>query len=120
MPEKPNKAGIDVFVRREDIVACLYGRIDIDSSPTVRDRLLGLMRPPYPKLVTIDLSEITHIDSSGLATLIEALKIARTHKTEMRLHGLQDRLLRFLMISGILSLFDGEYRNVSEPENEVV
>src|SRR5215470_17116668 len=93
-----NKAGIDVFVRRDDVLACLYGRIDIDSSPAVRDRLLGLMQSPYPKSINIDLSGISQIDSSGVATLIEALKIARTHRTEMRLQGLEDRLLRLFAI----------------------
>jgi anti-sigma B factor antagonist len=119
MPEKLDKAGINVFVRREDVLACLYGRIDIDSSPAVRDRLLATLAPS-PKTVSIDLSGITHIDSSGVATLIEALRIARAHRTEMRLHGLQDRLRCLFEITGILSLFNGERPNVIQPENKVV
>ena len=56
--------------------------------------------------MSIDLSEITHLDSSGVATLIEALKIARNCKTELRLQGLHDRLHRLFEATGMLSLFN--------------
>ena len=98
---------VNVVVSRDGALASLCGRIDIDSSPAVRDRLLALLNAPHPDAVTIDLSALTHIDSSGVATLIEALKIARGHKTEMRLQGIEDRLLRLFEITGILSLFNG-------------
>jgi anti-sigma B factor antagonist len=120
MSEKLDKAGINIFVRREDVLACLYGCIDIDSSPAVRDRLLALLNAPHLDAVTIDLSAVTHIDSSGVATLIEALKIARGYETELRLSGLDDRLRRLFEITGILSLFNGEQRNMNELENKVV
>ena len=85
----------------------LYGRVDIDSSPTLRERLLALLNAPHPSVVSIDLSAVTHFDSSGVATLIEALRIARGHNTELRLDGLQGRLLQLFQLTGILSLFNG-------------
>ena len=97
----------EIFVASEDgALACLYGRIDIDSSPALRERLLALLQGRHPSLVSIDLSGVTHIDSSGVATLIEALKIARQGKTELRLRGLNDRLHRLFDATGILSLFN--------------
>jgi anti-sigma B factor antagonist len=96
----------EIFVASEDgALACLYGRIDIDSSPALRERLLALLHGRHPSIVSIDLSGVTHIDSSGVATLIEALKIARQGKTELRLQGLNDRLHRLFEATGILSLF---------------
>jgi anti-sigma B factor antagonist len=120
MSGKIDKAGISIFVRREDVLACLNGCIDIDSSPAVRDRLLALLNAPHLDTVTIDLSAVTHVDSSGVATLIEAVKIARGCETELRLKGLDDRLRRLFEITGILSLFNGEQRNMNEFENKVV
>jgi anti-sigma B factor antagonist len=98
---------MNVVISRDGAAVSLRGRIDIDSSPAVRERLLALLNAPHPHAVTIDLSALRHIDSSGVATLIEALKIARAHKTEMRLQGIEDRLLRLFEITGILSLFNG-------------
>jgi anti-sigma B factor antagonist len=115
-----DNTGMNVVMSTDGTVASLCGRIDIDSSPAVRDALLALLNARHPSAVTIDLSAVTHIDSSGVATLIEALKVARAQKTEMRLHGLEDRLLRFFDITGILSLFNRERPNMSEPGNKAV
>ena len=110
-----DNTGMNVAMGSDDAVASLCGRIDIDSSPAVRDRLLALLSTAHPNGLTIDLSAVTHIDSSGVATLIEALKVARTHRTEMRLHGLEDRLRRLFELTGILSLFNGKPPNMSQP-----
>src|SRR5678815_5919160 len=73
----------EIFVASEDgALACLYGRIDIDSSPALRERLLALLQGRHPSLVSIDLSGVTHIDSSGVATLIEALKICLLYTSD--------------------------------------
>ena len=108
--ESSDKAEINIVASEDGTLACLYGRIDIDSSPALRGRLLALLQAPHPKIVSIDLSAVTHIDSSGVATLIEVLKIARGNKTELRLQGLHDRLLLLFEVTGILCLFNGRTR----------
>ena len=108
--ESIDKPGINVVTSKDGALACLHGRIDIDFSPALRDQLVALLQVPAPMIVSIDLSAVTHIDSSGVATLIEALKIARGNRTELRLQGLHDRLLRLFESTGILSLFNGSIR----------
>jgi anti-sigma B factor antagonist len=105
--ESGDTAEIHLIANAGGALACLSGRIDMDSSPAVRDRLLALLRSANASLVTVDLSAVTDIDSSGVATLIEALKVARGHRTELRLQGLQDRVLRLFECTGILALFNG-------------
>ena len=105
--ESIEKSGMQIVANENGALASLYGRIDIDSSPAVRDQLIALFQVSHPRTVSIDLSGVTHIDSSGVATLIEALKIARHCKTELRLQGLNDRLHRLFEATGILSLFNG-------------
>ena len=102
-----DKPEINLVASEDGALAFLKGRIDIDSSPAVRDQLIALLHAPHPKTVSVDLSGVTHIDSSGVATLIEALRIARNCKTELRLQGLHDRLYRLFEATGILSLFNG-------------
>lgn len=110
------KAQINIVASNNSTLAYLSGRIDIDSSPAIRDRLLALLQSPCPKLLCVDLSDVTHFDSSGIATLIEALKIARAKKTLLRLQGLQGGLLQLFESTRILSLFDGSERNASQCE----
>jgi len=112
--ESIDKGQINVVADKDGALVYLKGRIDIDFSPVLRNRLLVLMQAPRPKTVCIDLSAVTHIDSSGIATLIEMLKIARGQNTELRLQGLHDRLLGLFESTGILSLFNGSARRASE------
>ena len=105
-----DKAEINIVASEHGVLTSLKGRIDIDSSPAVRDHFIALLHAPHPRTVSIDLSGVTHIDSSGVATLIEALKIARNCKTELRLQGLHGRLHHLFQATGILSLFNDGIR----------
>jgi anti-sigma B factor antagonist len=97
----------------------LSGRVNIDSSPRVREQLLGLLKAqPLPKL-TIDLSGLSYIDCSGIATLIEALKIARQCKTQLQLRGLRDGPRRLLEVIGLVRLFDTDSGPDRSPASKV-
>ena len=108
--KRVDKPEINIVVSDQGALATLKGRMDIDSSPAVRDQLIALLRAQHPRTVSIDLSAVPHIDSSGVATLVEALKVARNCKTELRLQGLNDRLHRLFEVTGILSLFNEDSR----------
>jgi anti-sigma B factor antagonist len=112
------KAHINIVASNDGTLAYLSGRFDIDSSPAVRDGLLAMLQPSPAKIVSVDLSGVTHIDSSGVATLIEALKIARGNKTELRLQGLDKGLYRLFESTRILSLFDGIVPRANRSERE--
>ncbi len=107
--KRVEKLEIDIVDTANGALVSLKGRVDINSSPAVRDKLIALLHTPHPRTVGIDLSGVSDIDSSGVATLIETLKIARNCKTELRLQGLHDRLHRLFEATGILSLFNGGF-----------
>ena len=89
----------------EGTVVRLQGRIDIDSSPALRDRLLAILGEQGPTAVIFDLTEVPYIDSSGIATLIEGLKVARNRHIAFCLQGLQGRLLHLFEVTGVMNLF---------------
>ena len=72
----------------EGKIVNLNGRVNFDSSPALRDRLLAMLQGVSPQSVVVDLTKVSYIDSSGIATLIEGLKIARNHQTRFCLKGL--------------------------------
>jgi anti-sigma B factor antagonist len=84
----------------------LGGRLSIDTSPALRDRLLAVLNGPPLQPFIVDLSAVSYIDASGVATLIEALKIAHSRSTTLCLKGLQGRALHLFEVTGLLSLFD--------------
>ena len=53
-------------------IVTLSGEIDLETSPRVREVLLGLA--PNAHKLLIDMAEVTYIDSSGIATLVEAFQ----------------------------------------------
>ena len=89
----------------EGTVVRLLGRISIDSSTTFRDQLLVIVRRASTRAVVVDLTEVSYIDTSGIATLVEALKIARNRRNNLCLNGLQGRALHLFEVTGLLTLF---------------
>jgi anti-sigma B factor antagonist len=96
---------IAVSAEEGGAVLIVNGRVNIDSSPALRDRLLAILRQESFPALTIDLTAVSYVDTSGLATLVEALKFARAVKTSLRLR-LHERPLYLLKVTGLLPLFD--------------
>jgi len=113
------KPEIKIITTKDGTLVCLSGRVDMDSSPAVRDQLLVVMQAADHKIVSIDLSAVTHFDSSGIATLIEVLRFARNSKTQLSLRGLHGRLLHLFEVTGLLDLFNGS-TEISQPGYKVI
>jgi anti-sigma B factor antagonist len=101
-----NGLTISVIGSEGGALVCLSGRLSIESAPDVRQRLLAILDRKSLATLTIDLAEVTYIDSSGIATLLEALKIAHAQKTVLQLRGLHDRPRYLLEVTGLLRLFE--------------
>jgi anti-sigma B factor antagonist len=98
------------------VVMYLSGRLSIETSPELRVYLLTMLRKRSPrKTLSIDLGAVSYMDTAGIATLVEGLKITQIGGIAMRLQGLQGRLLHLFQATGIGSLFgvDGSTHNLS-------
>ena len=83
------------------------GHINVHSSPDLRDCLQTILSTePLPGTVTVDLAGVPNIETSGIATLIEALRIAGHHQIGFFLQGLDGSVLRLFEVTGALALFD--------------
>ena len=90
-----------------DALVRLNGRVDVDSSPDLRDCLFAILsEEPLPRAITVDFAGVPYIETSGIATLIEALRIARHHQTLFCLQGLSGPALRLFEVTGVLVLFE--------------
>jgi anti-sigma B factor antagonist len=89
-----------------DAVVRPTGRINVDSSPDLRDCLLAILTAkPLPRAITVDLAGVPYIETSGIATLVEALRMARHRQTMFCLQGLRGSVLRLFEVTGVLALF---------------
>jgi anti-sigma B factor antagonist len=105
----PSSTALKISVDQvgKDAMIRLSGRVDVDSSPDLRDRLRTLLsEEALPETLIVDLAGVSYIETSGIATLIEALRIARHHHTNFRLQGLSGPVLRLFEVTGVLALFE--------------
>lgn len=88
-------------------IVSMLGRITIDNSDQMRRRLAGALRSK-PALVTVDLSDVTYMDTSGLATLMEAMRTARYQGTRLVLSGIQEQPRYLLKVTDLDHIFEIE------------
>lgn len=67
-------------------VVSLQGDVDMSTSPELRSQLIPLFQQ-HPSHVVVDLSGVPYIDSSGIATLVEALQMSRKGSVRLTLAG---------------------------------
>ena len=84
----------------------LNGRLDATTSPEVRETLQKLLESDQPKIV-IDLQDVPFIDSSGLASLVSGLRMAREKGGIIALSGIQPQaqtVFRLTMLDRIFPI----------------
>ena len=79
---------LHVIPANNQITVAVEGRVTVDSSPNLRSVLLGVLRSKAAPVVIIDLSGVSYLDMSGLATLLEALKAAHEVSVNLRLDAM--------------------------------
>lgn len=68
---------------------------------------LGMPRFAGQPALTVDLSDVTDVDSAGLALLIEWLRQARAEQRTVTFRGIPDKLLAIARLSGVEALLTG-------------
>jgi len=84
-------------------VVALKGEIDLENSPAARKLLLGSIAEA--DRVLVDLSDVTYIDSSGVASLVEALQASRKRGTGFALAAASEPTRRVLELARLDKVF---------------
>jgi anti-sigma B factor antagonist len=107
-----------VQVRNLDEITIIdsTGDVDLYSSPALREALLAQIVPHGPS-VLINMSGVTYIDSSGIATLVEGLQLSRQTKTRFGLFGLRPNarsVLELARLNKVFTIFENEAEAVAK------
>lgn len=81
----------------------LTGDVDLERSPQARETLLAAVKKGHP--VTVDLSGVTYMDSSGVASLVEAFQKSRATNVEFTLARVSDQVRKVLMLARLDKIF---------------
>jgi len=92
-----------VEVCERGVVVAFAGEVDLEQSPRARQILLEHVAR-YP-VVLVDLSAVDYIDSSGVASLVEAYQAARKRRSGFGLAALSPAARRVLELGRLDRVF---------------
>ena len=83
----------------------LSGDVDLHRSPALRETLAKLI-DENPERLVLNLMEVGYMDSSGVATLVEALQRIQRKQGRLLLHSLNPRVQSIFEIARLESIFE--------------
>lgn len=111
---------MEVRARRVEgaLVIDVKGEVDLFSSPKMRSAIIEALNSDQVSRVAVNFGEVRYIDSSGVATLVEGLQLARSKNRKFVLFGLQQRAREVLELARLDKVFDiraGEVEALANP-----
>lgn len=91
------------------------GDVDLESSTDLRRTLLEVLKNTTPPVVLVNLTQVPYIDSSGIATLVEGLKLSQQMRIPYGLFGLGKNPRSVLELARLHKVF-----HIFETEQEAV
>ncbi|MEM1185732.1 MAG: STAS domain-containing protein [Planctomycetota bacterium] len=80
------------------------GDVDMSQSPALRATLREVQRTK-PSWMIVNLERVGYMDTAGLATLVEAMRTAKSQSATMVLCGMQERVKAIFEIAQLHQFF---------------
>lgn len=84
-------------------IVALSGEVDMHSSPRAREVILATLK--QRQHILVDLAEVSYIDSSGVASLVEGFQYARKHQLRFGLLGVSHAAMQVLQLARLDTIF---------------
>ncbi len=84
----------------------LTGDITLFNSPEIRKTLITLLKDNRVPQLFVNMTGVKYVDSSGIASLVEGLKIARDQGSRFVLYGLSKPAMTVLELTHLLRVFE--------------
>lgn len=95
---------VSITVEEDAAIVKPVGDVDMSRSPGLREAIKQAIEPGAARVV-VDLTEVGYMDSSGLATLVEAMKLTRSSSSALVLCGMNDRVRAIFEIAKLDQYF---------------
>ena len=101
--------GLKVCIQDGATAVRCSGRLTAGLTANFKEQVKDLIRPA--KLVVLDLTDLEHMDSAGLGTIVALYVSARRANCELRLINFNKRVRELLGMTNLLSIFEacGQY-----------
>ena len=90
---------------KDDVaVLSIDGEVAMFSSPQARNAIMELVKKRVPKVI-VELSNVSYMDSSGVATLIEGLQLCQKYNGLLVVAGLRDNVREVFELTRLDKIF---------------
>ncbi|MFH1407214.1 MAG: STAS domain-containing protein [Candidatus Omnitrophota bacterium] len=89
----------------DQVICQISGEVDVTTSPDLR-KLFERMARDKTKTLVLNLQNVSYIDSSGLATLVEGLQRAKSYNGKLKLTNLSGKAKSLFEITKLERIFD--------------
>ena len=100
----PGELNITTETIDEMLIVRPVGEVDLGCAPMLQEKMAAVLSGDAYKVI-IDLSGVPYMDSSGVATLVEAMQVARRNKIKLLLCTMQDRVRSIFEIARLDTVF---------------
>jgi anti-sigma B factor antagonist len=90
---------------RNNLIIDIQGQVDLHTSPRMRSAILEGINRKEVSQVAVNMGGVSYIDSSGVATLVEGLQLARTRNCRFVLFGLRQETKEVLELARLDRIF---------------
>ena len=107
VPAESDASNIVKEIRRlaDGVAVDISGDVDLHRSPALRETLANLINENPDRLI-LNLTDVGYMDSSGVATLVEALQRIQRKQGRLQLHSLTPRVMSIFEIARLESIFE--------------
>lgn len=99
---------MDISTRQVGLatIVDVVGDITLYNSPQVRKVIIELLKDKRSPRVVVNLQRVNYIDSAGVASLVEGLKLSRDLKSSFALFGLSRTAREVLELTRLIKVFE--------------
>ncbi|WHY00525.1 anti-sigma factor antagonist [Neobacillus sp. DY30] len=99
------KIKVEEHQNEKEIFVSVAGEIDAYTAPKLREELLPLSEGTG-KILTVNLKEVSYMDSTGLGVFVGLFKQLNKNEGELKLVELSSRLVRLFELTGLDKIMD--------------
>ena len=103
-----HRAGDPVYFEVKDAVCgsehrlFLSGELDLLTGPLLEEMVVRVCATQATNTITLDLSDVTFMDSTGLGAVLHAQELCREERYEFRLMSPQRQVQRLFEVAGVI------------------
>ncbi|HET6199489.1 MAG TPA: STAS domain-containing protein [Candidatus Acidoferrales bacterium] len=95
---------LETSTQQDAVIVRCVGKLTVEHAEILKNHVKTLI--PHKKRIILDLNEITHMDSSGLGTLVSLYVSARKGNCDLLLVNYSKPVRNLLGLTNLLSVFE--------------